>query len=280
MDTAKPLAKELRFYGKKENWSDFMKHLRTEFDLVVCTQVFEISTAWYTSSGAPVPVLGGIEKTARPEKIGNLLTDSMLTFAEVNHHVDIVWDDTVIGSVTEIFYACNPAPDETDYKKERETRRLKHVIGGRKQWGSLKPTYKIKLNNVLAGCKREKEIDGALLMMALEADVNTSTIVGTAGIKENMETKSLEDFKQDVKLYNDWYQDQMVKLTSLGEDQYNEHLRNLFRSYEKCGNEDFRKVIKDDKMKWMQRKMVKGYCETHLMEDAKTLFQNLEATLE
>ena len=118
------------------------------------------------------------------------------------------------------------------------------MISGRKLWGSLTPEYKTKLNNVLTNCKRQGEIDGALLMEALETNVNPSTIVGAAGIKEEMETKSLEYFKQDVKLYNDWYEDKMNELTSIGEDQYNEHLRNLFWSYKKYRNEDFRKKLK------------------------------------
>ena len=99
MQAAAPLPEDLRFDGKKENWATFMKHVRAEFDLVCCTQVFDISTKWYTATG------GGVEKTAVPERVVNLLQDSTLTTAEVTHHVNIIWEDTVIGGISEIFSA-------------------------------------------------------------------------------------------------------------------------------------------------------------------------------
>ena len=80
--------------------------------------------------------------------------------------------------------------------------------------------------------------------------VNPSTTVGASKFKEELETKKLPEFDNDVVKYNTWFTDvRTMIIRDEGPDKYNEYLRNVFRSYLTCTDKEFIEVVKGEKRK-------------------------------
>ena len=62
-----------------------------------------------------------------------------------------------------------------------------------------------------------------------------------------------------------------------GPDNYHEYLRNVFRSYMTCSDEEFVETIKAEKRKWMQGQLGQHYNYTNLLDLGRTTYNNLVA---
>ena len=65
------------------------------------------------------------------------------------------------------------------------------------------------------------------------------TSVGTSIFKDELETKKLADFDNDVTTYNTWYEDTRDHTTKEKGEGYAEYLRASFRTYLTSSNKEF-----------------------------------------
>ena len=91
------------------------------------------------------------------------------------------------------------------YRRARNTlqqRQLKHVIMGAKLWNSLTSKFQIDIRVSQSKFKKEQKYDGPLLFYFIRRRVIPSTTARSSNLKDDIETKTLADFKYSVTNYN------------------------------------------------------------------------------
>ena len=84
------------------------------------------------------------------------------------------------------------------------------------------------------------------------------------------------EFSGDVVKYNTWFEDMRDQIIrEEGPDQYNEYLRNLFRAYLTCPDQEFIATVNEEKRKWMQGKLGTNYTFEDLLELGRVTYNNL-----
>ena len=188
-----------KFDGKKENFNDFIKLIENEFQKTRVMEALEITTEWDISASDTED-----QKMPTAEGTINSFRSKQLTKEEVLAHVELVWPPTPHGTATpRYFKRFTSSPTTTDeLEKERNQRRLKHVMMGWKLWNSLTASFQIELMGGKPEFERNNECDGPLLWDYIRRRVNPSTTVGASKLKEMIETKTLSNFNHDVLKYD------------------------------------------------------------------------------
>jgi len=198
---------------------------------------------------------------------------------QLQEYCDLVWAQTTFGNNTPRYFdVFDVAPTTTDeLDRLRQQRQLCHIIMGNKIWKSLKSNVQIEYAGQSHAFKMGQEYDGPLLWDFIHRWVNRRTTVGASKFKEELETKKLCDFDNDIIKYNTWFDDvRTMIIRDEGPDKYNEYLRNIFRSYLTCTNDEFVEV-KSEKRKWMQGQLAQNYDYSNLMDLGRIAYNNLKA---
>ena len=196
---------------------------------------------------------------------------------KVKEYVELVWSDTSLGDTTKLFDHFETPPDSTNgLNTLRNNRRLKHIMLGNKLWNSLTPNFKLELTVNESSFKVGREYDGPLLWDFIRRRVNPTTTVGASRFKEELETTTLAVFSDDIIKYNTWFQDIRSEIIKEeGDERYNKYLRNLFRAYLTCSDNEFIETIRHQKRKWMQGEVKSDYSFRDLLELGRLTFNNL-----
>jgi len=74
--------------------------------------------------------------------------------------------------------------------------------------------------------------------------------------KDALDVAMIKDYRDDVKVFNEWFEDITVKIVrDKGDNSYKkEYLRHLFRIYITLRNKDFIDLIKTERRKWLTNK--------------------------
>ena len=131
--------------------------------------------------------------------------------------------------------------------------------------------------NGLDSYKLHSEIDESMLLKMIQVEINLFTVAGSSDLKDKLEMATLSDHNQGIKNYIDWYVNAEKKLRGLGVESYDEHLRNIFRTFETCENADFCAMILPEKRKLMQGERLTTSNYRSLLNEGKLLFQNIGA---
>lgn len=108
--------------------------------------------------------------------------------------------------------------------------------------------------------------------------MNPLTTIKSANLKDELETKNLNVFKQDINEYHTWLLDIKTQIKrDEGKGNYNEYLRSMYKTYATCNNKEFRKSIKDEYRKWITGRLKVNYDLKDLIETATLLFNNERA---
>ena len=102
---------------------------------------------------------------------------------------------------------------------------------------------------------REEEYDGVALWHYIRNQSNPSTTTGVSSFKDEIESKKMADFGDNIKAYHTWIANVRTSIIrEEGEGLYNEYVRSMFRTYLTVDNEEFVDVIKVEKILWTQGK--------------------------
>ena len=97
------------------------------------------------------------------------------------------------------------------------------------------------------------EFYGPLLWEYISRSMTLSTTVVASKLKDGFNVNTTSTFDNNVVKYNTWFEDKQTEIIKDDRnDQYNEYLRCIFRSYVGSRNEDFVDAIKEEKRKWTQ----------------------------
>ena len=274
-DASKGLKDENLFDGKRENFAKFSKLIEKEFNDVRVMKCLSVPTKWDVGAGNAV----GRRIPIAAEKV-DFFSSYQGEKAQIQEYCDLVWAITNYGADTPRYFDIfEVAPTNTGELNElRQQRQLRHIIMGSKIWKSLKSEVQIEYAGQSNEFKRGQEYDGSLLWDFIRRRVNPSTTVGASKFKEELETKKLPEFDNDVVKYNTWFTDvRTMIIRDEGPDKYNEYLRNVFRSYLTCTDKEFIEVVKGEKRKWMQGQLPHDYDYTSLLDLGRITFNNLQA---
>ena len=73
--------------------------------------------------------------------------------------------------------------------------------------------------------------------------INPTTTVGTSKLKDEIESKTVAEFRFNVVDYNTWFQDTHEEIKKEEGEGYSEYLRALFKGYLAVKNEEFLQTI-------------------------------------
>ena len=274
-EASQGLAEKSHFDGKRETFAAFSKLMEKEFDDVRIMKCLSVPTKWdvgaATVAGRRIPTAAG--------KV-DFFSSYTGERADIEEYCNLVWSNTTFGANTPRYFDIfNTAPNNTaDLSALRHQRQLRHIIMGNKIWKSLDPAVWIEYSGNCSQFKRGGEYDGPLLWDFIRRRVNPSTTVGASKLKEELETTKLSKFGDDIVSYNTWFDEMRTMIIrDEGEDKYSEYLRNLFKAYLTCADEEFVSTIKDERRKWMQGKLPNTYDYTDLMTLGLGTFNNLDA---
>ena len=105
---------------------------------------------------------------------------------------------------------------------------------------------------------RGEECDGVTLWHYIQNQSNPST-TGASAFKDEIKSKKMTDFGDDVKAYHIWIADARLSIIKEeGEGLYNEYVRSMFRTYLMVDTEEFVDAIKVENRLWTQGKQPKG----------------------
>ena len=140
-DACKGLTSEDRFDGKRENYPNFVKLIEQSLQDVRVMETLEISTRWDQSATDPddrrLPVQDDIIDIFRSHKA---------TEQQVADHCDLVWANTAHLQTPKYFARFgNPPSNDDELNSLRNGRKLKHIMLGKKIWGSLTSSFQIDI---------------------------------------------------------------------------------------------------------------------------------------
>jgi hypothetical protein len=146
---------------------------------------------------------------------------------------------------------------------------------GKKIWNSLTSSFQIDIQGSRSEFLKQEEYDGTLLWDFIRRRVNPSTSVGASRFKDELETKKLSDFDNNVTKYNTWFDDTREHITKEEGEGYTEYLRALFRAYLTSTNKEFVDSIAAERRDWIQGKVGANYSHRDLMELGRLTYNNL-----
>ena len=271
-DACKGLAEANRFDGRRENYKNFVKLIEKDFKKTRVMEALEIGVDWDDDSPTP--------EGRRLLKAGgtvDIFQSNQAIRDQVVEHCDRVWSNSAYGTDTPKYYRTFKAtPMDTDeLQKERNRTRLKHVMMGSKLWDSFTPEFKIEIMGSREEFEREEETDGPLLWDFVRRRINPTTTVGASRLKDEIETKTLDDFDHDVVKFNTWFCDTRDLIIRDEGDKYDEYLRSLFRAYQASNQPEFSDTIAAQKRKWIHGEVKSGYSFRDLMEVARVTYNNM-----
>ena len=123
-----------------------------------------------------------------------------------------------------------PPTHDEELNQLRNTRKLKHLILGKKIWSSLTSAFQIDIQGSRREFQRENEYGGPLLCDFIRRRVNPPTSVDVSELKEKLKISKLEDFDYDVIKLNSWFEDMREETTKEEGEGYSEYLRSMFRA--------------------------------------------------
>ena len=269
-NACKGLKEDSLFNGKRENYSNFVKLIEKEFKNTRMMEALEISREWDDLATA-------VENRRLVTSTVDIFKTNKVAREEVLEHCSLVWAATSHGNDTpKYFKRFESVPTDTaELNKARNQRRLKHVMMGNKIWNSLSASFQIDIMGSKVEFERYDEYDGPLLWDFIRRRINPSTTVGASRLKDEIETKTLKEFGDDVTKFNTWFadtRDLIIKEEGTG---YNEYVRSLFRAYRTCANEEFVDTILSERRDWIQGKTKATYSHVDLMELARLTYNNL-----
>ena len=91
--------------------------------------------------------------------------------------------------------------------------------------------FNIEISDETEEFKRENEYDGPLLWEYIRRRLNSSTMVGASRLKDQIESRTISSFDNNVIKYNTWFSETRAQIIKEDGDGYNEYLRSLFRVY-------------------------------------------------
>ena len=271
-DACKGLEKENLFDGKKQNFQDFAKLLEVGLKKTRVMEALAICTEWDETASAEedrkLPTAGGTVDSFKSKQV---------TPEQVRAHSELVWGTTAFGSATPKYFKSFIQPPTTteELEKERNKRRLKHVMLGWKLWNSLTASFQIDIMGGKTEYERNDECDGPLLWDYIRRRVNPSTTVGASKLKDEIESKKLADFDHDVIRYNTWFCDTREEIMKEEGEGFSEYLRSLFRAYQSSDNQEFLDAIAEEKRRWTQGRLQSNYSYLELMELGRLTYNNL-----
>ena len=116
--------------------------------------------------------------------------------------------------------------------------------------------------------------DGPMLWDFIRRRVKPSTKVGASKLKEEIESKKLTVFNNDVAKYNTWFEDTRRAIIAEEGEGYNEYTRMLFKAYKSSTNVEFKESVKEEERKWIQDKLKADYSFVDLLELGRVTFNN------
>ena len=271
-DGCKGLQEANRFDGRREKYKDFVKLIEQDFKRTRVMEVLGVGVEWNDQA----PTTEG-KRLLKDGGFVDIFLSNQSTRDQVVSHCNRVWANTAFGTDTPKYYRnFKTAPTDTnELQKERNRTRLKHVMMGAKLWDSLTPEFKIEIMGSREEFEREDEIDGPLLWDFVRRRINLTTTLGASRLKDEIETKTLDDFKHDVVKFNTWFCDTRDLIIRDEGDRYDEYLRSLFRAYSVSELPEFRDTIAAQKRQWVHGEVRKGYGFRDLMEIARVSYNNM-----
>jgi len=269
-DGCKGLKEENKFDGKRESYVNFMKLIKVGLESIKAMECLMIGTAWVVTSPQPSQLL-------------DLFENKNIKKEQIKEHCDLVWANTDHASTPRYFRtftAPTVAPtDDATLNDARNQRKLRHVMMGNKIWSSLKSKYQLEILPNVDEFKYQGEFDGVKLLQHMRDHVNPSTTIGSANMKDEVESKNLSKFGQNIGQYHTWLLDAKARIErDEGKGKYNEYLRSMFKTYETCNNKEFREAIKDERRKWITGRLKQDYDLKDLIETANLMYNNEVAT--
>ena len=151
-------------------------------------------------------------------------------------------------------------------------------MAGKTLWNSFTSAFQLELAGSADEFTKNGEIDGLLLFYHFIEETNPTTIVELSNLKDDLESATMSNFNQDVKKYHTWFNDKrkMIIKNEQGQDTYKEYVRCLFKTYKTSNIEVFRKVVMDERTKWVTGNQPKKYSHKELMLFASKLYLNIE----
>ena len=274
-DASKGLKDDNLFDGKRENFAKFSKLIEKEFNDVRVMKCLSVPTEWDVGAGTAA----GRRIPRAADKV-DFFSSYQGDKSQIEMYCDLVWATSAHGASTPMYFDIfDTAPANTaELNALRQQRQLRHIIMGSKIWKSLDSETQIEYAGQSNDFKRRQEYDGPLLWDFIRRRVNPSTTVGASKFKEELETKKLLEFDNDVVKFNTWFMDvRTMIIRDEGPDKYNEYLRNVFRSYLTCTDKEFIEVVKGEKRRWMQGQLPQDYDYTSLLDLGRITFNNLKA---
>ena len=270
-DACRGLKEKDLFGGGRDKYTDFVKLIKREFYSTRVMEALQIATKWNTD--APTP---DGKRAVAQDGIVNAFTTNKITRNEVVDHYNRVWGNVPFTDPTrKEFQHFEVAPtNDAELKEFRNRRRLKHVMMGQMLWNSLTSAFQIDIMPHKNEFQRGQEHDSPLLWDYIRRRVKPSTTVGASKLKDDIESKTLKDFDNDVTRYNSWFTDTRDQIIREEGDGYNEYMRSLFRAYRTSPNEDFRDAIASEKRNWTQGKLPDHYTHHDLMVLARLEYNN------
>jgi len=123
-------------------------------------------------------------------------------------------------------------------------------------WDSLTSDFQLEIIGDEEDFNRVEEYDGVDLwhyILNQSNQSNPSTTTGASTFKDEIESKKMANFGDDVKAYHTWIADTRTSIIK-GEGLYNEYVRSMFRTCLTVDNEEFVDAIKVEKRLWTQAK--------------------------
>ena len=112
----------------------------------------------------------------------------------------------------------------------------------------------------------------------IRTEVNPSTKVGTCALKDDIESKTLQQLDMDVKGYTAWLISTKKEIICQQRPgKYNDYIQYVIKTYLTPTNDEFNKLIKDVKRKWTQDLLPQSYLLSNLMGAASKTFNNITA---
>ena len=189
---------ESRFGGDVIKFPKFRKLIRRLLEKIRSIESFRVGKDWNNAAAAP----------RAPSKFHDIFLEKGIDSKSLKEHVDLVWADTEFGpndnqTPNYFFDHGNKAPgNQAELDAVRNARKMKHVMIGQVIWNSLDPDFQIEMMNDKEKYMVNENMDGVLLWDHMVTHVNPSTKVSVANLKDEIESGTLNDHGQDVKMYN------------------------------------------------------------------------------
>ena len=247
-----------RFDGKAANAPRFLKLIGNQSQEFRLLDAFKIGTEWDMSQTAP----------RVPSAHADLFSSNVLDEDTAKRHVDLVWSDSTFGTDTPLCFGdISPSADD-EFQRLRNQMRMRHAMAGKQVWKSLTSDFQVSLTNKKESWMRGGEINGLLLWCGFRKSVYPTTKISSAVHKDSLDVATMKDHGDDVKAFNEWFEDITLKIArDKGDDSYKkEYLRHLFRIYVTSSNEDFVQFIKTERRKWLTNKKPSNFDYEDLME--------------